>query len=541
MGFLLGLLFVFSSQPSAASELSSLSAKENQACVIYEGAVRCWGRNWVKNIPTSLALGARSVQVGAHHACALNSSVQVECWAENGYEVLANVPPDLLNVRSLTVGDLHTCAENDSKIQCWGNLNFQTKRTANFVSMVSGNGFVCLQFGNNTECHGEAGLTPRLPVGIFTKRIFPMADMYTYQNVSGVCLVDQSNQLHCYNGYFSDAVGQEYDGSVRAYARGYDYECYVKNQRLNCREFGMYGPDGLSNERLISRIPEDIKLSTDVMSFVLGDRFACVQLSNRVRCWGKNLEGQASPPLDLIQARYASVSPWADICAIGSLGDLNCYLNTKGIKRSIQWPNQIANISDLKAVEFSSIAEDFTCAVGGPENKLTCWYDDYLSRPMLAFGSPGNFKKLMVGHLTCMLVDSRLACEEKNSNIFKKLEAMDGLENVADMGSSYVDLCVVKTDKSLKCVHTRNSFNYEENLKVENLVMKSHTACAITADQTVKCWGDKTAGALDVPAGLSNISRVIIDDFDSSQNDVACAFSKDGKKVCWSIYPKDGE
>ena len=144
------------STPVAVKNLTSgvvaISAGANFTCALMAtGGVQCWGYNhWgqlgdgttqdrltpvpVNGLPTAAA----SIATGATHACAVTVTGLIDCWGKNDAGQLGNgtisggtpvpVPgqvKNLLDVISVTAGELHTCAvTKDSSTYCWGDGAF---------------------------------------------------------------------------------------------------------------------------------------------------------------------------------------------------------------------------------------------------------------------------------------------------------------------------------------------------------------------------------------------------------------------------------
>jgi alpha-tubulin suppressor-like RCC1 family protein len=139
---------------------AAVSAGGGFTCaVLPDGTIRCWGYNNTGQLgdgvhnhgyhaygqgydvsPTPVAVSgisnATQVSAGDHHACALLSGGELECWGDNGYEsygygqlgngsTISSWMPvavnGISNATQVSAGDRHTCALlAGGTVECWG-------------------------------------------------------------------------------------------------------------------------------------------------------------------------------------------------------------------------------------------------------------------------------------------------------------------------------------------------------------------------------------------------------------------------------------
>lgn len=136
--------------------IQQISAGGMTSCAVsLLGEVFCWGDNTLGQggfintvdepnpkilVPYKLELPKRvtTVSVGEYHTCALTVVKTVYCWGNNSTDnyqvgVVSSDPhfpiptrvPNLLNIKAISAGGLHTCVLNkEGEIYCWGN-NYQ--------------------------------------------------------------------------------------------------------------------------------------------------------------------------------------------------------------------------------------------------------------------------------------------------------------------------------------------------------------------------------------------------------------------------------
>lgn len=123
---------------------SQWSAGGSQACGVWSGRVRCWGRNlsgesgrgviseyslagvWVEGLTDVV-----HIDVGSYHACAVHRSGTVHCWGAGGSGRLGHgsserstTPVQVLGINDavqVSAGLYHSCAVHRSgEVSCWG-------------------------------------------------------------------------------------------------------------------------------------------------------------------------------------------------------------------------------------------------------------------------------------------------------------------------------------------------------------------------------------------------------------------------------------
>jgi hypothetical protein len=102
------------------SSVGEISAGGYHTCALKtDGAVVCWGRNFVGQATPPLGLTAVQLSTGWNHSCAVKPDGTVICWGDNS-EGQRDVPPGLVATQ-VSAGALHTCAVRpDGTVVCWG-------------------------------------------------------------------------------------------------------------------------------------------------------------------------------------------------------------------------------------------------------------------------------------------------------------------------------------------------------------------------------------------------------------------------------------
>lgn len=106
------------------SKATFIAARRDVTCAIDETGVHCWGPKWESIVglpvphishPTEVALGGL---LKIDHICALGDG-RVVCWGDEKNGAI-KVPTDLMDVEHIAAGNGYSCALSHEKIRCWG-------------------------------------------------------------------------------------------------------------------------------------------------------------------------------------------------------------------------------------------------------------------------------------------------------------------------------------------------------------------------------------------------------------------------------------
>ena len=231
---------------------------------------------------------------------------------------------------------------------------------------------------------------------------------------------------------------------------------------------------------------------------------SCAIGSDRtLRCWGRNLDGQSTPP----PGQYSHVAASTDnVCAVATDGALTC------------WGRSDAGQNLYPAGSFTQVAggDSHVCALR-TDGTAACWGNDDSRQAQ----PPATvFKQVTAGgfYACGILEDDTVDCWGSAT------PAPSGTFRQIDGGSFH--LCGVRTDGTLFC---RGSNGFGESSPPAGQFVQvsagSDHSCAVKADQTIECWGQSVYGALDVPPGAYLQVDV--------NNAHSCAVRVDGGIACW--------
>lgn len=256
----------------------------SSVCAVRAGRATCWGSDDRGQVMGSGVDGARAVESGLFHACALDAAGVARCWGANDGGQLGDgtrsdrrAPTFLatdLRFSALTAGVSHTCGLTDAgRTSCWGqNLAGQlgdgSRDNHTVPGRVDGPAFVAVDAGWNHTC----GLTA-------------------------------SGTVYCWGLNRDGQVGDDSTldrlmptqiaSSARAVAAGASHTCAILGESVLCwgaNQQGQLG-DGTTESRL--RPTPVVELPSSPTKLATGAAHSCALITDgAVYCWGQNLHGQ---------------------------------------------------------------------------------------------------------------------------------------------------------------------------------------------------------------------------------------------------------
>ncbi len=593
---------------SGLSDVVAIGAGGSHACAVTTGGdVWCWGSNWAGQLGDNstddshtpvavagLAEGARAVEAGMAHTCALLETGTVKCWGGNeagqlgdGSNTSSLAPvtvSELAGVTQISTAREHTCAllENGS-IACWGRnwggmLGDGTRDDRNApvdvvglsspaTHVMAGGGFSCALVADGyVQCWGANELG-QLGDGTFADSMSPV----TVANTTGDMVALGGEYSHAcasapavticwganWDGALGDGVGMTFsaprevvdlENNIEMLSAGSNTCALDDSGSVQCWGVSWAGQLGNGTWDRASRPTPVSGLDGNVKAISqFGETICALTVSNGVKCWGLNDRGQvgdgtiqdflgALTPTDVVglQSGVAAVTSGRyHNCAVLDDGTVRCWgANDQGQlgDGTTEDSSTPVAVQGLTSATALTAGSDHTCALL-EDTTVRCW------------GGNGD------GQLGNGTFDASLTPVP-----------VKGLTNVVAMESSLWNTCAITGAGAVKCwgsSHTgqlgRGGYD-PSNEPVDVTGMDSGVTsisggndhfCAVK-DGGAWCWGNndraqsgsgQTDEHLLVPVpviGMSaNVSSI------TAGSDHTCAIAA-GRAKCWGNNAGDG-
>ncbi len=580
-----------SSLPLAVSDISSFGQGPAFGQVVTGGAhtctltggegVKCWGDNTYGQLgigstvdslePTPVAgkiSGVKGIALGLEHSCAILPWGRLVCWGRNQAGQLGSggkhnglIPAPVamgdVTVVDVAAGSDHTCALTLSgSVYCWG---------ANDQGQL-GNGGTTEQLTPVQVIDSGAS---RIALGAKTS-----CALMTDGGVKcwGLGSVGQLGDGGSGAGYYQKApvdvllsAGHPLAGAIQI-ALGTDFACALVGRGVECWGQNQAGQLGRGQVSPFQAYAAPVLVEAGGMALggvnqiSAGGAHACAhQYTNRLKCWGKDYDGQlgdggsgsgviSSLPqavLDHYEA-HATTPPYLEgalqvsaggnhTCAYFGRGSVNPYrcwgsnidgqLGDGSIVKSV-YPNMIKDMLAFSPPPVKKIVsgEFYSCGLT-PAGAVKCW-------GINLEGQLGN---------------------GSNTDTSQPVQ-VTGLESgVISLAAGESHVCAITAEGGVKCWGKNqfgqlgNGSNADQNTPVDVVGLSSGVAeisagyvhtCALMTGGTVKCWGKGLEGELgngdvqdsNIPVDVSNLDEVI--DIETG-NAISCALTSAGGVKCW--------
>ena len=230
-----------------------------------------------------------------------------------------------------------------------------------------------------------------------------------------------------------------------------------------------------------------------------------------IRCWGRNLYGEANPP----EGRFAALK-------VGEFHSCALEFDQTVICWGRDWHGQI----DPPAGKFAVIDPHWQHSCGiRPDGGVECWGAGRQSDP-----PSGQFTHVAtsLSHSCGITFDRTIACWGSNGEVQRNVPS----GTFKDIEAGDRNFCGIRTDGTVTC--------WGENARGQNnappgtflAVAPAWNTCGIRTNGTISCWGNRL-GRQTPPAG----TFVAI----TTGAEHACAVRTDGSVECWGINNRHGQ
>ena len=509
--------------PTAVSNLSgvqTISGGEFHTCAATSGGLKCWGNNLFGQLGdgtfvaslvpvASSAVGSATITrliAGGRHNCAQLSSGSVSCWGRNFDGQLGQADNSVFNISALAAqgfpgtpiglaaGNATTCARfSDNDIRCFGSGTFgqlgdaRTRRWKTPVDsslpvaadLDMGSQHTCARSNSSLQCLGFNGAGA-------------LGDGSTARRLALSAVVGSS-------GAGSTLAASETQ-TCNYIANSSSSQCWGRN------ESAQLGTAAASSQEASAINAPIFGAGRQFVQIALGTFFGCALLAEndgagpvqRVRCWGRNNEGQLGNggTSSGLAPSATVVSNLVEPIAIGA-GELHaCALENAGTIKC--WGNN--GSGRLGTGDFNPAFSPTPLAVIGISNAV-----------QLVVGRDG-------GHACARLSDGSAKCW--------------GFGNLGQLGNSAF------ASSPTPVVVTGLTGTQE-------LIAGNRHSCALLATAAVKCWGANQldqigtppSAAYNVPTTVTGLGSAVLDIAGGAQH--SCARLAAGWK-CWG-YNGHGE
>ena len=231
---------------------------------------------------------------------------------------------------------------------------------------------------------------------------------------------------------------------------------------------------------LLEGVP--VEAGFDLLS--VGLHHACAQRAGAVVCWGRNGNGQSTPPSDVGDV-IALASGQATTCALVADGTIACW----GFDMMSTPPSGTFN-------EIACGSSHSCCAIRASDASIVCWGADHEGQ--VSDAPAGEYHGLSVG--------SRLACA------------------LSDVGKVECWGC----RETRGCLNDRGQVtDAPDRPGYQQVWAGTRQGCAIRSTGPPECWGSDEYGI------LSSSPTVRVDSLGTALNTCLCGWTEAGEDVCW--------
>jgi alpha-tubulin suppressor-like RCC1 family protein len=444
---------------------------------------------------------ARQIAAGLSHTCALLDSDDVMCWGNNSSGKLGDGTITQRLVPTKVIG-LRTAPGSVSSSTA--NITHNSATVLSSFSSIDVSSHRILEYGTDEFL---AGSTQTIDLGHFGS----IQHVATGPNHS--CVVIAGGHVKCWGDNSDGALGtgdrtshpqpvdvSELTGYVRLVAVGASHTCAVMSTgSLKC--WGDNSAGQLGDGTLLSKTaPTDADIS-GVVDVALGEDFTCaLKAGGEVWCWGTNTLGQlgrvsasSSVPVtvsvDPDHSVVSVASSASRTCAVFSNATVKCW--GKGIQ-GVASPGQFSS-----SVDGVSVADNHACAVLH-NGSIQCWGDD--SSGQLGDGDSDSSGQLTTSTLTtgeraiAVNVDSDASCALLVNGAVKCWG--DGAVGITAFGTA---------------LDVNTPTLVPELISVTQLSLSELHGCALAGQGDLWCWGSNTrqqrgtdGASISVPTQLSS-------------------------------------
>lgn len=591
-------------QVSGLTDVTGITLGDAHTCALRmrTGNVWCWGDNQYGQLGNA-TIGPQTQQsvpqavinlsdvtelsAGLNHTCALVATGDVWCWGDNRANQIARTDVSLVDrptkiplglpATELSAGGDTTCAVvSDGSVWCWGantkaQLPGNAQTVANPVVLVTNDVPVMLAVSTHMICGVTTAGTVwcTSPAGMIYPAV-PAIQRIRAQSDGGICAVSIDAQVWCWDdANHPQAVAVS--GAVDT-ASGSGFQCVlVRAAKVVCRGDNRYGQLGAETQggSRDSFAVVHLGHTGAVMSGGIS-HFCALWQQGRVRCWGRNLEGQ----LGALEQRDAPVPVTPDIngvtrvatggqhtCVIRYDNRVYCWgandagqLGVGTFQRATQ-PQQVWAFS---AVSDITAGFNHTCALENT-GAVWCWGDNQFHQintsnqpqpvPTRIAPIPAVAMLASGGNTNCALrYDGTVVCWGEPLNASQQdFAVVAQLNDIIDVQIGWHFACALQNTGLLWCWGGNDPTNSDTILATPHIVsgmpklramsVGGNHVCGIDGIHQLWCVGKNTAQQVDRSSTVAVVSTPlqVMDGVSHVSLGFAttCARLQIGRTTCW--------
>lgn len=529
-----------------------VSVGDSHTCAITQDSdLKCWGVRYVAgcnsadckiSVPQVLHSGLKFKSLASYNgsSCALTLSGKLYCWGDNGAKRLG-IPPDA----SHTVTRTSTPLPVDHETNYWKLAEGTEPCAITTKGQLKcwGNGIM-----SSTYSHNNAAPDIVDPSEFIPEQPSPVDMKESYQHFS-------TGSINC------------------GITTTHKLRCWLKGSPSSKNLSLFDDTNSLDRETWDKARPHDITLSGEnIVDVTTGPHHSCYLTDkNIIKCFGligdQPLKNTSPPPiLERSDFTQVSLSSYSNICGLIKNGDRICWgRNSSGLlgdgsNLEKNTPTYITSPTPLQDLSLHSSGH--ACAIDKNQD-LYCWGHNYsyqagprstykdteVLKPRLIFQDK-KFLSFSIYHNTTCAIDTQFSLwcfGEGSGKQFNDQALVANHPQHLDPTTKYLQvsindraICGITTHHQLKCWGTSvsgaipTSTPFETSFissptvidaatQYQSVSLSQYSGCALTMDQTMKCWGWAMLGL-----------KIF-----NSRNDFSLPFAIDPKTKYKKVFTKD--
>jgi alpha-tubulin suppressor-like RCC1 family protein len=474
---------------------------------------------------SSAAAGTISVGTDEDHpqTCAIQSSGTVSCWGDNGSIPTPTTVPGLSDAVDISGYGTSTCAVRATgSVVCWtagGTPSVPADSPSDAVAIGTGTLSWCaIRVGGTVACWGNVGNDQ---LGGADKDGHHVTNAIAVTSGdSNSCVIARGGKVSCWGQQYT-AVPSDLTDAVSVSSGG-DNICAVRsNGHVICWGRGVWGEFGQPYDASVSQVT--IPGVSDATRVAVAGRHVCVLRSGgTATCWGEGTLGQLGQgtPVDSTPVAVSGLDGATDIaagsrasCARLGDGSLRCWGdNRQGLMGTGKSSGSATPVTVSGLTDATAVSgRGGTRCAVRSGGGVACWGDNHLGE--LGDGSALSQRPLPA--------------------------SVTGISTATGVAVGSLHACALLADQSVKCWgyggsgQTGNGTGGSltpttvTSVSATRLATMDNTPCAVLVSGSISCWGASFGNTAASVTGTANATDIV------GGSKHMCAIEGAGTVVCW--------